>query len=112
MISESVLQKIVDTEVTQTFTILVKLDVEKTDDAKGQFDIPFRPKEITAVWNKANGHGWKLVSVELRGLYVDNNGDLINEWSAGQRWTNLEDVHDHQMPAWVFEIVDETKPKD
>lgn len=88
-----------DTEINQ----LMEIEVTLTGDAPvtlGQGSFEIRPSSMSIVWARFNGESWILSKVKVRGLRLDNG-------STGLRaWYPIDD-----MPSWVWEIVQETSPR-
>lgn len=107
MIADSTLDMIIDTLVEQTYTITVTLDVERTPEMIGSSGKTFAPNELRVSWSKTNESVWHVTMIRLSGPSTDRS--WLREGHV--RW-NGRDLEDHRIPAWVWEIASETKPKE
>jgi len=98
MISQHTLDLIVDTSISQTYTVRVSFDADNTPEMIGPSGKIFAPAELTISWVKPNGGVWRAILITLSG--EDGNGS--KSWAP----------EDLGIPQWVWDVVSETKPKE
>lgn len=106
MINQHTLDMIVDTTITQTYIVHVSFDEDATPEMIGESGGTFAPAEMEVAWLRPNGSIWRPCMVRLNGASTQ-----INEQSEALSWTG-KDLEDHRIPAWVWDVASETKPKE
>jgi len=96
MINQHTLDLIVDTTISQTYTVRVSFDAANTPEMIGSSDKLFAPAELLVSWTKPNGGVWRIVMITL---FSDDDSII---WSP-------ESLN---VPQWVWDVVSETKPKE
>jgi hypothetical protein len=99
MINQHTLNLIVDTTISQTYTVRVSFDAANTPEMICTSGHLFAPADLSISWVKPNGGVWRPVLLTLSG------GPCRIEWNmAASTYGNV--------PQWIWDIVSETKPKE
>lgn len=105
MISENILNMIEDTRVRATHTITVQLDPDRTPETFGMHpSITFAPDQLEIGWVRENGGRWLIVHVRIE-------GNAMTGKDGRALWKSYSPTV-RDLPLWVREIVNETKPKE
>lgn len=98
MISQHTLDLIVDTTISQTYTVRVSFDAANTPEMICSSGHIFAPADLSISWVRPNGSVWRPILLTLSG------GSGRIDW-------NMTDTHS-DIPQWVWDVVSETKPKE